>query len=252
VTYLAVGHGITIGFHRLLSHRAFVARRPLKLALVALGSMAFQGGPISWVDTHRRHHVFADADGDPHSPRRLGPGVAGTLRGLWHSHLGWLFTDRGESRQRAADLLADRDMVVMDALFPLFCVASLAVPFLSGWALGGTVGAGLSALLWAGLVRVFLLQHITWTVNSLGHTVGRRPFDTADRSSNVAALALISMGDSWHNGHHAFPRSARHGLLGHQWDTSARLIDSFRRLGWADDVRRPDRNSVVAHRRTTR
>lgn len=245
ITYVAIGHGLTIGYHRLLAHRSFVAARPLKLALVALGSMAFEGGPIGWVATHRRHHVFADVDGDPHSPRPQSAGPAGLLKGMWHAHTGWLFTDRGEpSDRRASDLHADRDLVVMDALFPLWCGLSLAIPFGLGWLIGGTAGAGLSALLWAGLVRAFLLQHVTWSVNSLGHMIGRRPFRTGDASTNIAALSLLSMGETWHNGHHAFPRSARHGLLPGQWDTSARVIQTFERLGWASDLNEPSTSAI--------
>ncbi|MGH9135420.1 MAG: acyl-CoA desaturase [Acidimicrobiales bacterium] len=189
---------------------------------------------MGWVANHRRHHVLSDTAADPHSPQHHGGGVRGQLKGLWHAHVGWLFTASGTSQQRhAADLLADRDIVMINALFPVWCVASLAIPFGLGWILGGSAGAALSALLWAGLVRVFVLHHATWSVNSLCHMFGRRPFATKDRSSNVAALAIITMGESWHNGHHAFPRSARHGLLRGQLDTSALLIGAFERAGWA-------------------
>jgi stearoyl-CoA desaturase (delta-9 desaturase) len=245
--FFVVGHGVTIGYHRLLAHKAFVASRPLKLALVAAGSMAFQGGPIGWVANHRRHHMFADQEKDPHSPHHYGNGVGGQLRGLWHAHVGWLYNHQPAVTSRhAADLLRDRDVVVMNALFPIWCVASLAVPFGLGWLFGGGVGAALTALLWAGGVRVFVLQHVTWSINSVGHTFGRRPFKTADRSTNVAAMALISMGESWHNGHHAFPRSARHGLLARQLDTSALLIRSFERAGWAHDVHWPNPEAIHA------
>ena len=160
VLYLLIGHGVTIGYHRLLAHKAFTACRPLKVALATLGSMAFEGGPIGWVASHRRHHVFADTPDDPHSPQHLGGGLGGELKGLWHAHVGWLFTARGVPTSRhAADLLADRDIVVIDKLFPVLSVASLAVPFGLGWLLGGTLGAAFSALLWAGLVRIFLLHH---------------------------------------------------------------------------------------------
>ena len=265
VLYFATGHGMTVGFHRLLAHKAFTARRPLKLVLVALGSMAYEGGPVGWVANHRRHHVFSDTPKDPHSPHQAGPGLRGQLKGLWHAHVGWLFTYRGASEQRhAADLLADRDIVVMNALFPLWSVLSLALPFGLGWLLGGTLSAAFSALLWAGLVRIFLLHHVTWSVNSLCHTFGRRPFPTKDRSRNVGALSIISMGESWHNGHHAFPRSARHGVLGNQWDTSARIISVFERAGWVSDVHWPTpealdgfaadgarRRATATYRRTT-
>ena len=238
--YFVVGHGMTVGFHRLLAHKSFVAGRPLKLALVALGSMAFEGGPIGWVADHRRHHVFADSPGDPHSPRHGGSGVVGQVKGLFHAHVGWLFTHQRTSWERhAADLLADRGMRIMNSLFPLWCVVSLGLPFGLGWLLGGSLGTALSALLWAGLVRVFVLHHVTWSVNSLCHTFGRRPFTTNDDSTNLGVLAALSMGESWHNGHHAFPRSARHGLLAHQWDTSAWVIATLARLGWVRDVRTP-------------
>ncbi len=247
VLFLVVGHAVTIGFHRLLAHRSFVASRPLKLVLLGIGSMAFQGGPIGWVADHRRHHVFSDQEQDPHSPHHYGPGVGAQLRGLWHAQVGWLFTHERTSWSRyASDLTADRDVAVINALFPLWCVISLAVPFALGWALGGGLGAALTALLWAGGVRILVLHHVTWSVNSLCHTFGRRPFATRDRSTNLAVAALFTMGESWHNGHHAFPRSARHGLLAGQWDTSAVLIRGFERAGWARDVHWPTAEAIRA------
>jgi stearoyl-CoA desaturase (delta-9 desaturase) len=243
--FYLTGHGMSIGFHRLLAHKSFTARRPLKLVLVALGSMSFEGGPIGWVANHRRHHVFSDTADDPHSPHRHGSGVRGQLKGLWHAHVGWLFTARCTSwRRHASDMLADRDIVVMNAMFPLWCVVSLALPFGLGWMFGGTLAAAFSALLWAGLVRVCVLHHVTWSINSLCHMFGRRPFSTRDRSSNIAALAVFSMGESWHNGHHAFPRSVRHGLLRRQWDSSALLIRAFERMAWARDLHRPTREAI--------
>ena len=249
VFYLLIGHGISIGFHRLLAHGSFTARRPVKLLLVGLGSMAYEGGPIGWVANHRQHHVFADTTADPHSPQHHGEGGRGQLKGLWHAHLGWLFTAQATpSQRRAADLLADRDIVVIDRLFPVFCVVSLALPFGLGWLLGGTLAAALSALFWAGLVRVCVLHHVTWSINSLCHMFGRRPFATKDRSSNVAALAIVSMGESWHNGHHAFPRSARHGLLRGQWDSSAVLIRAFERMTLLHNVHWPTPEAVQKRR----
>ena len=248
VLYFVAGHGITIGFHRLLAHKSFRACRPLKLFLVGAGSMAFQGGPIGWVADHRRHHVFSDQPDDPHSPHRFGSGVGARLHGLWHAHVGWLLKHARTSWTRhASDLLADRDMVVMNAMFPFWCAVSLAIPFGLGWLFGGGVGAALTALLWAGGVRILVLHHVTWSINSLCHTFGRRPFATSDQSRNLAPLALVSMGESWHNGHHAFPRSARHGIQAGQWDTSARLISCFERLGWAHDVHLP-RPEMIARR----
>jgi stearoyl-CoA desaturase (delta-9 desaturase) len=238
--YFLTGYGVTIGFHRLFTHKSFVARRPLKIALAIMGSMAFEGGPIGWVAAHRRHHIFADGADDPHSPHGRGGGVRNRLAGLWHAHVGWLFTARGTPAPRhAPDLLADRDIVVIDKLFPVWSVISLALPFGLGWLIGGTVAAGVSAFVWAGLVRICVLHHVTWSVNSICHMFGRRPFATNDRSSNVRMLALLSMGESWHNGHHAFPRSARHGLLRGQWDTAALIIRGLERLHWASDVHWP-------------
>ena len=235
--YYLVGHGVTIGFHRLFAHRSFVARRGLKIGLAVLGSMAFEGGVIPWVDNHRLHHSFSDRDGDPHSPLAFGVSGHARLRGLWHAHVGWLFSFRAPPGARvAADLRADGDLVVISALFPLWCGLSLAVPFGLGWVWGGGVGAGLTALLWAGGVRILVLHHATWSINSLCHMFGRRRFATPDHSTDVAVLAPFSFGESWHNAHHAFPRGARHGIGPGQLDTSATLIHLFERAGWATDV----------------
>ncbi len=241
VLYAITGHGVTVGFHRLLTHRSFVAARPLRVVLAVAGSMAFEGPVIGWVADHRRHHAFTDREGDPHSPHRYGSGPAARLRGLWHAHTGWLFEhDPTPQQQYARDLLADRPLVVVDRLFPLWSAVSLALPFGLGWLLGGTLATALSALLWAGAVRICLLHHVTWSINSLCHTFGRRDYRTPDRSTNVRALSVLSMGESFHNTHHAFPNSSRHGLEARQRDSSAALIDWFERRGWAREVRRVD------------
>ncbi len=240
VLYAVAGHGVTIGFHRLLTHRSFKAKRPLKVLLAVAGSMAFEGPVIGWVADHRRHHAYTDRPGDPHSPHAYGGGFRAQVRGLWHAHTGWLFDhDPTPPERYARDLLADRDVVAINRLFPLWCVVSLGVPFALGWLLGGGIGAAASALLWAGAVRVCLLHHITWSINSLCHMFGRRPHDTPDRSTNLAVLAIVSMGESWHNNHHASPASARHGRGRGQLDSSAWLITRFERWGWAWNVRRP-------------
>jgi stearoyl-CoA desaturase (delta-9 desaturase) len=228
--YVATAAGIGIGYHRLVTHRSFEASRPVKLAFTVAGAMAFQGGPVGWAHAHRVHHLFSDREGDPHSP------VTGSLL---HAHLAWLFRPSRPLPDRlATDLRADADLRWIDRLFPLWCVASLGLPFLLGWAWGGTVAAGWSAFLWAGLVRVALLQHVTWSVNSICHRFGRRPNATPDRSGNVAFLALASLGESWHNNHHARPRSARHGGPG-QWDISAGIIRVLERAGLVRAVRWP-------------
>jgi stearoyl-CoA desaturase (Delta-9 desaturase) len=239
--YAVTGHGITVGFHRLFTHRSFRAARPLRVVLAVAGSMAFEGPLIGWVADHRRHHAFTDREGDPHSPHRFGAGGSSRLRGLWHAHAGWLFEHDTTSKARyARDLLADRDLVLVDRLFPLWCGLSLAVPFGLGWLLGGTLAASGQMLLWAGAVRICLLHHVTSSVNSLCHTFGRRPYDTPDKSTNLAAMAALSMGESFHNSHHAFPHSARHGLERGQLDSSAALIDWLARRGWVTGVRGPD------------
>jgi stearoyl-CoA desaturase (delta-9 desaturase) len=241
VFYVITGHGVTIGFHRLLAHKSFKAKRPLRNALAVAGSMSFEGPVIGWVADHRRHHASTDRSDDPHSPYRYGERPSELLRGLWHSHVGWLFEHNPTSQEHyARDLVADPDLVRINRLFPLWCVLSLALPFGLGWLLGGNLPAGASALLWAGGVRIALLHQVTWSVNSLCHVLGRRPYETDDRSTNLAVLALPAMGEAWHNNHHAFPASARHGIDRGQLDTSAIFIGWFTRLGWASEARLPD------------
>ena len=245
--YSITGHGVTVGFHRLFAHHSLKAIRPLKIVLAAAGSMAVEGSPISWVANHRRHHVFSDESGDPHSPNVTDPGHLGHLRAFLHAHVGWLFrTDTTSAARFAPDLLADRDMVVISRLFPVFAVLSLAAPFAVGWAWSGTLAGALTAFLWAGLVRMALLHHVTWSVNSVCHLFGRRPFAAKDHSTNFAPLAILSMGESWHNLHHAYPSSARHGVLRHQLDSSAALIRFFERAGWATKVRWPTPERLAA------
>ncbi len=240
VLYLFTGFGITIGYHRLFSHGSFVPKRPLKVALAVLGSMAVEGSVTGWVATHRRHHRFSDAEGDPHSPYRYGPGARPGLRGLAFAHVGWLFgADDTSSRRYAPDLHRDRDLQRVSALFPVLALASLAIPFGLGYALAGTLTGAITALVWAGGVRMAMLHHVTWGVNSLCHSFGTRSHETRDRSTNIAALSLISLGDSWHNVHHAHPAWARHGALPGQLDPSALVIRAFERLGWATRVRWP-------------
>jgi stearoyl-CoA desaturase (delta-9 desaturase) len=214
--------------------------------------MAFEGDVIGWVATHRRHHAFTDRPGDPHSPYRYGTGLAGQMRGLMHAHVGWLFGNDPTPQQRfAPDMLACRSMRRVSRAFPALCAVSLALPFAAGWALGGTWLAALLALVWAGLVRVFLLQHVTWSVNSLCHLLGSRPFTTRrhDRATNLWPLAVLSLGESWHNMHHSDPACARHGVDRGQIDLSAELIRGFERLGWASGVRWPTPARLEQRRR---
>jgi stearoyl-CoA desaturase (delta-9 desaturase) len=238
--YGITGHGVTVGFHRLFTHRGFTPKRPLKIALAVAGSMAIEGSVISWVANHRRHHVHSDRPGDPHSPHVSASGPLGAVRGFVHAHVGWLFTGDPTSSERfAADLVRDRDLRRIDALFPLWAVASLALPFALGWLWSGSLVGGVTAFVWAGLLRMALLHHVTWSVNSICHMVGRRPFRTDDRSRNVGVLSVVSFGESWHNLHHAYPSSARHGVGRGQMDSSARLIHWFEKAGWATNVQWP-------------
>lgn len=247
VLYLVTGHGISIGFHRLFAHRSFTPNRVLKVVLAGAGSMAVEGSVIGWVAAHRRHHRFSDRPGDPHSPHGYGSGWRAQLRGLLHAHVGWLFAADPTSEERfAPDLVADPDLVRMSRLWPVFAIGSLVLPFGLGWLLSGSALGGLTTFLWAGVGRMVLLHHVTWSVNSVCHMVGDRPFRTRDRSANVALLGPLSMGESFHNFHHAAPASARHGALRHQFDSSALLIGAFERFGWAGAVKWPEPDRVAA------
>ncbi len=240
--YLVTGLGVTVGFHRLLTHRSFTATPALRVVLAIAGSMSFEGDVIGWVAIHRRHHAFTDMPGDPHSPYRYGTSVAGQLRGLVHAHVGWLLRDDPTPAMRyAPDMVADPAMRAISAAFPAWCAVSLGLPFALGWVIGGSWQAAMTALLWGGLVRVALLQHVTWSVNSLCHVIGTRPFATRrhDRATNLWPLALLSFGESWHNMHHSDPSCARHGADPGQIDISAAVIRIFERLGWATGVRWP-------------
>jgi stearoyl-CoA desaturase (delta-9 desaturase) len=239
ITYVLTGLGITVGFHRLFTHRSFKTSRALRTVLAVLGSMAVEGPVIEWVSTHRKHHRFTDRPGDPHSPHiDHQPGWRGELRGLAHAHVGWMFrgTDMANPARYAKDLLADRDLRFISRTFPLWVAVGLAVPFGLGVALTGSIIGGLTGLLWGGAVRIFLLHHATFSINSLCHYYGRRPFPTADQSRNLAWLAPLAFGEAWHNNHHAFPTSARHGLRRWQIDPGAWLIAALERSHLAWDV----------------
>jgi stearoyl-CoA desaturase (delta-9 desaturase) len=238
--YLLSAVGITVGFHRLLTHRAFQTHSWIRHLLAILGSMSLQGPVIDWVADHRKHHTFTDEEGDPHSPHAgHGAGLHGMLGGLWHAHVGWLFESHGQasSRRFAPDLLEDSTMRRINRSFPGIALLTLALPFLLGFTLsGGSLRAALTALLWGGLVRIFLVHHVTWSINSICHFFGTRRFATEDQSTNVFWLALPSLGEAWHHNHHAFPRSAFHGLRWYELDPSGWLILAMARVGLAWDV----------------
>ena len=239
IMYVLTGYGVTLGFHRLLTHRSFQTFKPVEYTLAAIGSMAVQGPVMTWVADHRKHHAHTDKEGDPHSPHvGHGSGVRGALRGLWHAHVGWLWRTNGQARayKYARELVEDRGMKRINRAFPKLVLASLALPALLGFALTGTLRGALTGLLWGGFVRIFIQHHVTWSVNSICHFFGTRRFAIEDQSTNVFWLALPSFGESWHHNHHAFPRSAAHGLRWWEVDLSEMVIRLMRRLGLAWDV----------------
>jgi stearoyl-CoA desaturase (delta-9 desaturase) len=248
--YMVIGTGITVGYHRLLTHRSFKCSRLLRAAFAALGSAAAEGPVIDWVATHRKHHQFSDESGDPHSPHGHGTGWKGATLGLVHAHLGWVFSDMevADERRYAKDLLADPMIRFVDRTFVVWVIAGLAAAFGLGVALRGTVTGGLTALLWGGAARIFFMHHATFSINSLCHFFGRHEYDTGDESRNLAWLAIPTWGEAWHNNHHAFPTSYRHGLRRWQLDPSAAIIRGLEMLGLVWDVVRvdPERRRRVA------
>ncbi|MEU4670469.1 acyl-CoA desaturase [Amycolatopsis sp. NPDC023774] len=244
--YVLTCLGVTIGFHRYFTHGAFKAVRALRIALAVTGSMAMQGPVIGWVADHRRHHAYADREGDPHSPWRYGTTPAALAKGFWYAHMGWLFDRRRTNARRfAPDLLADRDLARVDRWFPALTVLTLLAPALIGGLATMSWWGALTAFFWASLVRVAVLHHVTWSVNSLCHLIGDRPYAARDKSANFWPLAIASMGESWHNSHHADPTGARHGVRRGQLDISARIIWLFEKAGWATDVRWPKPERLV-------
>jgi stearoyl-CoA desaturase (delta-9 desaturase) len=248
--YIPTGLGITVGYHRLFTHRAFKTRPAVRAAFAIMGSAALEGPVIEWVANHRKHHAFSDQEGDPHSPHvGHGSGWRGALSGLAHAHLGWLFRSDFASQERyAPDLMRDPVVSFVDRTFLLWVAIGLALPFGLGVALTGSIAGGLTGLLWGGAVRIFLLHHVTFSINSLCHFFGRRDFTTGDESRNLMWLAPLSFGEAWHNNHHAFPTSAAHGLRRWQIDPSALVISGLERVGLAWDVVRisPERQLAKA------
>jgi stearoyl-CoA desaturase (delta-9 desaturase) len=254
IFYVACGLGITVGFHRLFTHKSFETSAPLRALLAILGSMAMQGPITQWVTDHRKHHALSDRPGDPHSPHAgHDDSFAGHLFGLWHAHVGWLFSTKGLERGVAygRDLYEDRLVRLIDRLYLLWVALTLGLPLLAGYLIGGTWPRAFEALLWAGFVRIFLFQHMTFSINSICHFYGARPFRTRDESRNVWLLAIPSFGESWHNGHHAFPASAIHGLDPGQVDISGLVIRGMEKLGLASDIRRPDPRQIERRRSRT-
>jgi stearoyl-CoA desaturase (delta-9 desaturase) len=248
IMYMATGLGITVGFHRYFTHRSFKTSKPVRAVFAVLGSAAIEGPVISWVADHRKHHTFADQEGDPHSPHvDHGVGWRGAFKGLLHAHVGWLFIhpQRGLRRRYARDLIDDPIVSFVDRKFVFWAVGALLLAFVLGWAIGGSLFAGLTGLLWGGAVRMLVVHHVTFSINSLCHFFGRRRFETDDESRNLLWLAPLSFGESWHNNHHAFPTSAEHGLRRWELDPSALLIRAMEKVCLVWDVVRVDRERQV-------
>jgi stearoyl-CoA desaturase (delta-9 desaturase) len=249
-TYLFTGFGITVGFHRLLTHRSFEPTRWVRGLFAVAGSMAVEGDVTKWVADHRRHHAFSDQPGDPHSPHLVDePGMKGVLKGLWHAHMGWFFDDQMTDPERwAPDIVKDPMMRRISKLFTPLTILSFVGPALVGLAITQTLKGALTAFLWGSLARIFLLHHVTWSVNSICHYYGRRPYETTDMSTNNWPLAVISFGESWHNNHHAFPSSAFHGLKRLQFDPGRGLIRVLSRFGLIENVHQPSPKQLGAKR----
>ncbi|WP_433180961.1 acyl-CoA desaturase [Actinoallomurus sp. CA-150999] len=249
VMYTITGMGVTVGYHRLFTHKSFKAKRPLRIVLALAGSLSIEMSVIDWVATHRRHHKYSDKEGDPHSPWRFGGDWKALSKGLIWAHMGWLFdAGRTSPAKFCPDLVADKDIRRISRVFPGIVAASMLIPAVLGGLLTMSWWGALTAFFWGSLVRVALLHHVTWSINSICHVMGDEAFDSRDKARNVWWLAIPSFGESWHNLHHADPTCARHGVLKGQVDISARTIWIFEKLGWVSDVRWPNAERLAAKR----
>ena len=248
--YAFSGLGVTVGFHRMLAHKTFEAPNAVRAVLAVAGSMSIEMGAIDWAATHRRHHAYSDQPGDPHSPHlQAENGWRGIVKGLWYAHMGWLFSNERTSRERwTPDLLKDPAMVKITDLFPVFVITSFVLPAILGLVITRSFTGMLTAFLWGGLVRIFLLHHVTFSINSLCHFFGKRPYETKEKSVNFWPLALLSFGESWHNNHHAFPGSAFLGLRGWQPDPGKWLLRVLAALGLARNIKHPTKDQIVPAR----
>jgi stearoyl-CoA desaturase (delta-9 desaturase) len=239
--YIVTGLGITVGYHRLFTHKSFNAPMPVRVFWAIAGSLAVQGSVIDWVATHRRHHAYSDELGDPHSPHLdAADGVKGVLRGLYHAHLGWMFKgDATLAETWAPDLLREEPIVAVDKAFPRLMIATFVLPAVLGGLLSMSLWGAVTGLVWGGLVRMFLLHHVTWAINSICHFYGTRPFESRDEARNNPVMALLAFGEGWHNAHHAFPASARHGLRWWEFDLSWITIRAMQLVGLARDIKLP-------------
>ncbi len=251
VGWLLTGLGITVGFHRLLTHKSFETHGWMRAIWMGLGALSIEGSPLIWCAVHRRHHQVSDKEGDPHSPNLHGKGIFNSLHGAWHSHSGWLMTSHWPSidlERYVPDLMQESYLRWINRYYYLFVLASLAIPAAIGGWIEGTLFGAFLGLLWGGLVRIFVTHHITWSVNSICHIFGKQHFRSNDQSTNNALFGVLSLGEGWHNNHHAFPTSARHGLLRGQFDLSWIVISLMKKCGLAWNVKLPTDKQMEARR----
>lgn len=246
VMYACTVIGIGVGYHRLLTHRAFTTHKIVRMILATLGSMAGQGPVLFWVALHRQHHKFSDRPGDPHSPHISGEEPSGWLSGLWHAHVGWMLNPQQRNLRFVIDLMKEPEMVLVNKCYFHFLLIGIAIPAVIHGVVSHSWGGVLSGLLWGGLVRIFLVHHVTWSINSICHLYGSRPFANRDHSTNNLWLSLLSFGEAWHNNHHAFPQSARHGLQWWQVDINSYFIRCLETVGLAWDVKAPSQERLAA------
>jgi stearoyl-CoA desaturase (delta-9 desaturase) len=247
--YLVTTFGVTIGYHRYFTHRSFKTSKPMVFILAAFGSMAVEGPVLQWVADHRRHHQHSDEDGDPHSPHLHGAGFWSSIQGAWHAHLGWLVNPRVKSSMRyVGDLRKDKLVRNMSKLFPLWVLVGLAIPAVLGGILTLSWMGVLLGFIWGGLVRIFFVHHVTWSINSVCHIWGQQPFDTQDHSRNNVIMGIFAMGEGWHNNHHAFQSSARHGLRWWELDVSYLLIVAMAKIGLVSEVKVPTKERIFEKR----
>ncbi|MEZ6141491.1 MAG: acyl-CoA desaturase [Zavarzinella sp.] len=245
--YLVTAIGITVGYHRLLTHRSFETTSTVRFILAALGSAAVEGNIANWVAMHRKHHQYSDEADDPHTPHHSGKGLFGFLRGFLHAHIGWAFYDgNNEIEKYAPDINKSRSLKLVNKLFVFWVALGLIIPTVIGGLVTGTWTGALLGFLWGGLIRIFFVHHVTWSVNSVCHIWGSRPYPV-DRSTNNVLFGILAMGEGWHNNHHAFPTSARHGLRWWQFDASYIFIRGLQLVGLAWKIRVPSESTLAKH-----
>jgi stearoyl-CoA desaturase (delta-9 desaturase) len=249
--YIVTTIGVTIGYHRYFTHRSFKTSKPMVFLLAACGSMAVEGPVLQWVADHRRHHQHSDEDGDPHSPHLHDDGFWGSLKGMWHAHLGWLVNPQVKGSMRyVGDLRKDKLVRRMSKLFPFWVLVGLAIPAVLGGILTWSWMGVLLGFIWGGLVRIFIVHHVTWSINSVCHIWGQQPFETQDHSRNNIIMGVFAMGEGWHNNHHAFQSSARHGLRWWELDVSYMLIVAMSKVGLVSDIKVPSKERVLEKRKS--